>query len=288
MSVRLRQFANVCKLRIGVTIAFTALAGVAVTPGSRLTIWQIAVIGLAVLVSSAAAGGYNQFYETDLDARMERTRSRPFVTGELAHTRAWLLVLYGMVAVSVLATAVATNVMAALYVFLGAFVYAIVYTVWLKRRTWLNIVIGGLAGSFAVLAGAAAVDPQFSAVPLLLALVLFLWTPSHFWSLAIAMHKDYAVAGVPMLPVVVGDRMAARVVLGNTMLLVAVSILPFFYGMGWIYLAGALPGGAWFLHTNLKMVRNPTPRIAMASFHASLAQLTLLLTAAIVDAQFVA
>jgi len=285
---RLRQFANVCKLRIGVTIAFTALAGVAVTPGSSLTIWQIVVIGLAVLVSSAAAGGYNQFYETDLDARMERTRSRPFVTGELAHTRAWLLALYGMVAVSVLAAAVATNVMAALYVFLGAFIYAIVYTVWLKRRTWMNIVIGGLAGSFAVLAGAAAVDPQLSAVPLLLALVLFLWTPSHFWSLAIAMHKDYAVAGVPMLPVVVGDRVAARVVLGNTMLLVVASILPFFYSMGWIYLAGALLGGAWFLHTNLKMVRNPTPRTAMVSFHASLVQLTLLLTAAIVDAQFVA
>ena len=286
VAAQLRQFANVCKLRIGVTIAFTALAGVAVTPGASLAVWQMVVIGLAVLVSSAAAGGYNQFYETDLDARMERTRNRPFVTGELAHGRGWLLALYGMVAVSVLAAAAATNAMAALYVFLGAFFYAIVYTVLLKRRTWLNIVIGGLAGSFAVLAGAAAVDPQLGTLPLLLALVLFLWTPSHFWSLAIAMHKDYAAAGVPMLPVVVGDRLAARVVLANTVLLVAASVLPFFYGLGWIYLAGALSGGAFFLHTNLKMVRNPTPRTAMVSFHASLAQLTLVLTAAIIDAQF--
>ena len=169
--VWLHQITNVCKLRIGVTIAFTALAGVAVTPGAALAGWQIAVLGLAVLLSSAAAGGYNQFYETDLDARMERTRNRPFVTGELAHSRIWLVALYGMVGVSVLATALATNVVAALYVFLGAFFYAIVYTVWLKRRTWLNIVIGGLAGSFAVLAGAAAVNPQLGAVPVLLASV---------------------------------------------------------------------------------------------------------------------
>ncbi len=282
----LRQFANVCKLRIGVTIAFTAMAGVAVTPGPSLTGWQLVVIGLAVLASSAAAGGFNQFYETDLDARMERTRSRPFVTGELAHTRGWLVVLHGMVAVSVLAAAVATNAMAALYVLLGAFFYAIVYTVWLKRRTWLNIVVGGLAGSFAVLAGAAAVNPQLGAVPLLLALVLFLWTPSHFWSLAIAMHKDYAAAGVPMLPVVVGDCFAARMVLVNTIFLVASSLLPMFYGMGVVYLIGALSGGAWFLYTNINMVRNPGPRTAMVSFHASLAQLTLLLTAAIIDTQF--
>ena len=282
---QLRQFANVCKLRIGVTIAFTALAGVAVTPGSGLAVWQMVVIGLAVLVSSAAAGGYNQFYETDLDARMERTRNRPFVTGELAHGRGWLLALYGMVAVSVLAAAAATNVMAALYVFLGAFFYAIVYTVWLKRRTWLNIVIGGLAGSFAVLAGAAAVNPRLGTLPLLLALVLFLWTPSHFWSLAIAMHKDYAAAGVPMLPVVVGDRVAARVVLANTVLLVAASVVPFFCGLGWIYCIGAVTGGAWFLYTNFKMVQDPNPRTAMTSFHASLVQLTLLLTAAIVDVQ---
>ena len=100
--------------------------------------------------------------------------------------------------------------MAAMYVFLGAFFYAVVYTVWLKRRSALNIVIGGLAGSFAVLAGAAAADPTPGPLPLLLALVLFLWTPPHFWSLAIANRADYAAAGVPMLPVVVGTERAAR------------------------------------------------------------------------------
>jgi protoheme IX farnesyltransferase len=175
------------------------------------------------------------------------------------------------------------NAVAALYVFLGAFFYAVVYTVWLKRRSSLNIVIGGLSGSFAVLAGAAAVDPAIGARAWLLALVLFLWTPSHFWSLAIALHRDYARAGVPMLPVVIGDHAAARVILVNTVLLVAASLLPAFYGMGGIYLLAAVGGGAWFLYKNLAMVREPAPATAMSCFHASLVQLSVLLTAVIVD-----
>lgn len=165
------------------------------------------------------------------------------------------------------------------------FFYAVVYTVWLKRRTWLNIVIGGLAGSFAILAGATAVDPQITAVPLIFAIVLFLWTPSHFWSLAIVLHKDYAAAGVPMLPVVVGDRRAAEVILANSILMVAISVLPVFYGMGWIYLVGAAAGGLYFLFKNLQLVAEPTPKVARASFFASLVQLTSLLVASILDAQ---
>ena len=148
-----------------------------------------------------------------------------------------------------LIAALATNWIAALHVFLGAFVYGVVYTVWLKRRSWTNIVVGGLAGSFAVLAGAAAVDPALAPVPLILALVLFLWTPPHFWSLATALHKDYAAAGVPMLPVVIGDAAAARVILGHTVALSLLALAPFWLGMGWLYLAGApgrrrLPRGA--------------------------------------------
>jgi protoheme IX farnesyltransferase len=131
----------------------------------------------------------------------------------------------------------ALNAWAALFTFLGAFFYAIVYTVWLKRRTWLNIVFGGLAGSWAVLAGATAADPQVGAVPLALAFVLFLWTPPHFWSLAIAYRDDYAAAGVPMLPVVVGDQRAAQVIFASTLALVAASFIPLFFGLGAIYLA---------------------------------------------------
>ena len=283
-----RRVFNVFKLRIGIVIAFTALAGIAVTPGPALPAWQVFVLGLAVLVSSASAGAFNQYYERDLDRRMARTRRRPFVTGALQAGRGWLALIGAMVAGSTLAAALALNPWAALYTFLGAFFYAIVYTVWLKRRTWLNIVIGGLAGSFAVLAGAAAVTPELGAVPLALALVLFLWTPSHFWCLAITCHKDYAAAGVPMLPVVVGDARAARIILFNTVLLVAASLAPAWYGMGGIYLAGAVLGGAYFLKRNIDLVRQPDAATAMRCFHASLAQLTLLLTAAMIDAAIAA
>ncbi len=275
---------NVFKLRIGIVIAFTALAGIAVTPGPALAAWQVVVLGLAVLLSSASAGAFNQYYERDLDCRMARTRRRPFVTGALHAGGRWLWLIGLLVAGSTLAAALALNPWAALYTFLGAFFYAIVYTVWLKRRTWLNIVIGGLAGSFAVLAGAAAVTPAPGMAPLLLALVLFLWTPSHFWCLAMAYRRDYEAAGVPMLPVVVGNVRASRIILANTLLLVAVSLAPAWYGMGGIYLAGAVLGGAHFLWRNVELVRCPDAPAAMRCFHASLVQLSVLLTAAMIDA----
>jgi protoheme IX farnesyltransferase len=273
------------KLRIGLVIGYTALAGVAVTPGARLPAWQIVMLAIAVVVSSASAGAFNQFMERDLDAKMARTRNRPFVTGRLRHGGSWLALIVLMLALSVASAALAINALTALYVFLGAFFYAVVYTVWLKRRTWLNIVVGGLAGSFSLLAGAAAVAPgSLGTVPLLLAIVLFLWTPPHFWSLAIAYRKDYEAAGVPMLPVVMGDARSARIVLAHTVALVAVSLAPAFYGMGWIYTASAAVGGALFIARSVRLARSPTRANALANFHASLIQLTLLLTAAMLDA----
>jgi hypothetical protein len=184
-ALSLRTIAGVFKLRIGVVITFTALAGLAVSrsqpePGATV------VLTLAVLISSASAGAFNQYYEHDTDPLMSRTKNRPFATGEVTHGPLWLVVIFGLMAGSVVAAWMALNAWSALFTFLGAFFYAIVYTVWLKRRTWLNIVFGGLAGSWAVLAGATAADPQVGAVPLALAFVLFLWTPPHFWSLAIA------------------------------------------------------------------------------------------------------
>ena len=282
MGTAIKQFTDLFKLRIGIVISFTALAGVAVTPGT-LAGWKIALLGLAVLISSASAGAFNQYVERDIDVRMARTSKRPFITGTLQHGPFWLGVILFMLAGSVAATAVALNATSALFVFLGAFFYAVVYTVWLKRRTWMNIVIGGLAGSFAVLAGAAAVNPQLSSQALILAAILFLWTPPHFWSLAIAYHKDYDAAKVPMLPVVVGDERAARIIFGSTVLLVAISMMPVFYGMGWVYFIGAASGGAYFLTKSMQLARSPSRATAMSCFHASLMQLTLLLVAAILD-----
>ena len=275
---------SVFKVRIGMAIMLTALAGVAVAPGPAPEPWQIIVLALAVLLSSASAGAFNMYVERDLDARMNRTRNRPFVTGRFNANGYWLSGIVLLLVFSIAAATLATNAVAALYVFLGAFVYGVVYTVWLKRRTWMNIVVGGLAGTFAVLAGAAAVDPGLAPAPVILAVVLFLWTPPHFWSLAFKYKDDYARAGVPMLPVVVSDRSAAYIILAHTLLLFGMSLLPFFYGLGWIYLLGAVTGGGWFVWTSIGLARNPCAKAAMVNFHASLMQLCLLLLAAILDA----
>jgi heme o synthase len=283
MDDTMRVLYGTFKIRIGVAIMLCALAGVAVTPGT-LSGWKVALLALAVLLSSASAGAFNQWAERDLDARMARTCERPFVTGRLQAGTTWLAVIVLMTLIPVAAVAVAVDTLAAAYVFLGAFVYGIVYTLWLKRRTWWNIVLGGLAGSFAVLAGSAAVTPALSPAGVILALVLFLWTPPHFWSLAIVYRDDYASAGVPMLPVVVGDALAAKVILVHTLALFVLSLAPVLFGCGWIYFAGALVGGTRFVQTSIELVRLPGPEAARRNFMASLVQLGLLLVAAIADA----
>ena len=279
----MRTILNLFKLRIGVAIAFAAAAGLAVERGRPPSFAAMGILVLAVLVASAAAGAFNQYVERDLDMRMARTRSRPFVTGALRHGPAWLWLIGAMLVASVLAAALATNVFAALYVFLGAFTYGVVYTVWLKRRTWWNIVVGGAAGSFAVLAGAAAVSPTPGPEAIALSLVLFLWTPPHFWSLAIAYHEDYAAAGVPMLPVVVGDARAARAILAAAWLLVIVSLAPAAFGLGFPYLATAAAGGAFFLLRCKALVRRPGRETARRAFFASLVQLSAVLVGAMLD-----
>ena len=279
----MKALLNLFKLRIGVAIALTAVAGLMVSPGAAIETWQAVVLTLAVLLSSSAAGAFNQFYEVDLDARMPRTRRRPFVSGRMRHHGGWLALIVALTGIAVAAAWLATNASAALYTFLGAFFYAIVYTVWLKRRTAWNIVIGGLAGSFAVLAGAAAVSPHLSAEALVLALVLFLWTPPHFWSLSIVFRDEYAEAGVPMLPVVKGDRYAAWAILGHAVVMVGLSLALALLGPGWLYFVCAASGGALLIRRTLTLARTPTRANALASFHASLIQLSLLLLGTIAD-----
>jgi len=279
-----RDVVSLFKLRIGVLIMITALVGMAVAPGPAPSFVQVLILAVSVLLASASAGAFNQYVEYESDRLMARTAKRAFATGALPHHPAWLVLMAVLLAGAVGAAWVALNGVAALHVFLGAFFYGVVYTLWLKRRTSLNIVIGGLAGSFAVLAGAAAVDPALGPLPWLLALVLFLWTPPHFWSLAIANRDDYAQAGVPMLPVVVGTERAARTVFVSTVALFVASLLPLAYGAGPVYAVGALAGGLHFVHKSWLLARNPVRATAMGSFFASLVQLSLLLVAACIDA----
>ena len=287
MSRLTRNVLGLFKLRIGFMIMITALVGLAVTPGPFIGWEKLVVMALTVLVSSASAGAFNQYYERNTDHLMARTRNRAFVTGSVSSSPAWLVVMAAMLIISVAVAAWVINPVSAMFVFLGAFFYAVVYTVWLKRRSWLNIVVGGLAGSFAVLAGGAAVDPSLGPLPLLLAAVLFLWTPPHFWSLAIANQAEYAAAGVPMLPVVVGTQRAATVVFWSTVALALTALLPVWFGAGVIYLFGALAGGGYFVYKAWLLAKAPSRKTAMESFFASLIQLSLLLVASTLDSLLV-
>lgn len=275
--------ADAFKLRIGSEITLAAAAGAALMPGPGIGWGRLAAVLAAVLLASAAAGAYNQYAERDIDARMQRTRRRPFVTGEFAGDRRWLLVLAALVVASAALAASAANWMAAGFTLLGAFTYGVVYTVWLKRRTALNIVFGGFAGTFAVLAGAAAVDMHLSAEALLFSLALFFWTPPHFWSLALYNRQDYERAGVPMLPALIAPQATGRIVAAHVVVVVALSLAPALLDAGAWYLVPAASGGAYFLYAALRLAREPTRSRAWSCFKASLVQLSLLLVGAIAD-----
>ncbi len=264
-------------------IGLTALFGSVVGAGSLRLPGRTLAMVCAVVALAAAAGAYNQLMERDLDSRMARTCGRPFVTGRLAAGRHWYLPI-ALVAVSGFLLAwFVCNPPCAGYAAAGFVTYALVYTRWLKRRTSWNIVIGGLAGSFAVLAGATAAGAGLSAPAIAFAGVLFLWTPPHFWSLALAYRADYVAAGVPMMPAVLAARPAARVIFANALALVLAGILPAVLGLGPLYLACALALGAWFLRSSAALLREPTRDRAMANFRASLAYLGLLMLAAVID-----
>jgi len=283
MLAAVRMTISLLKLRIGVAVAASALAGMAAANGPVLAWWQSVGLALAVLGASGAAGAFNHYYERDLDQLMRRTRSRPFASGAFRASPWWLIGFLALLVASLALATAAGGTLAAVFVFFGAFTYGVVYTVWLKRRSVWNIVIGGLAGSFAVLAGAAAVDPMPQVVPTVLAVVLFLWTPPHFWSLAAAKGQDYADAGVPMLPIVVPAHAWTLAILTHTAVLVAISLVPLWFGMGLFYGLGAGVGGAIFLWKSVALYRWPTKKAAIANFLASLLQLTLLIVGLLLD-----
>ena len=158
------QLINLLKLRIGVVMMVTALVAMVVTPGPPASLLEMLVLAFAILAAAGSAGAFNQYFEVDLDRRVPRTATRPFVTGYFKKSPLWLGIILLLLVVGVGSAALVLNLPAAFYIFLGAFFYAIVYTVWLKRRSWTNIVIGGASGSFAVLAGAAAIDTSIGPI----------------------------------------------------------------------------------------------------------------------------
>ena len=212
LTATLAMTASILKLRIGSFVALAGLVGI-LTSGGTMGWVQAMIFTLAVLGASGAAGAYNQYYERETDKLMARTFNRPFARGLLRPGPVWPLTFLALLAGSLAMAWSVGGTLATVLVFLGAATYAIVYTVWLKRRSVWNVVIGGASGSFAMLAGAAAASdpygPVIGPVPLLLAGALFLWTPPHFWALAAAKGEDYRRAGIPMLPVVTEHAVGA-------------------------------------------------------------------------------
>ncbi|MDO8475845.1 MAG: heme o synthase [Candidatus Rokubacteria bacterium] len=274
------------KLRVGTFIGMAAVLGYVGTAPGGLSPASLGLLFVVTVMAAGGAGALNHFLDRDLDALMPRTAKRPLPSGRI---RGWNVVALGlgMVALAVSVALWRLNRLVALHLFLGAFTYVVVYTIWLKRRSWLNVVIGGLAGSFAVMAGGALARPELCLPPVLFATVLFFWSPSHFWSLAIAYKQEYAGARIPMLPAVKGEAHAACSILFNTVALLVASVLPFILGLaGWTYvLVGVVPGGTNLLRRNFLLVDAPQDRkLAMANFHASNLFLLLLFVGVVADA----
>ena len=276
------------KVRLGFLIMACTLAGIAVSPTSSLSSLDIFLISFAVLLCSSTGGAFNQLYERDIDSVMLRTKNRPFVTGQLEPKMSWNYWLLILSLAALFLTFQVANFEAALFLFAGTFTYGIVYTVWLKRKTWMNIVIGGLAGSFAVLVGSAAAGASFATAPLILSVVLFLWTPPHFWALAIFCKDDYAKASIPMLPLVASDSITVQAIFWHTLVLVLLSFSLIFFGMHWVYLAFAIVGGFYFLYQSIQLMIKKTPERAKKTFFASIIHLALLLLGTVIDAMIFA
>jgi protoheme IX farnesyltransferase len=279
---RLREFISLTKPRVIQLIVFTAVIGMFLAPG-KIPLAQAVFGAIGIALVAAAAAATNCLLEAKRDAMMARTRWRPLASGRLRITEgAAFAAGLGVAGLAMLHALVNPLTM---WLTLGTFAgYAIVYTLWLKPRTPQNIVLGGAAGAMPPVLGWAAVTGQVSADALLLFLIIFVWTPPHFWSLALYRRNDYAKAGVPMLPVTHGMPHTCRQVLLYTLGLVAVSVLPFFTHMsGLVYLASALLLGVIFVAHAMALCHRYSDKLARTTFRYSIAYLALLFAALLID-----
>ena len=279
------------KPRVVMLVVFTGWIGMMIAPGTLHPVLAFTAI-LCITIAAGAAGAINMWYDRDIDLVMRRTRNRPIPAGRIAPEDA---LSFGVVlaCASVLVMALATNLFAALVLAGSIGFYVFIYTMWLKRRTAQNIVIGGAAGAFPPVIGWAAVTGGLDLLPVLLFAIVFFWTPPHFWALSLWAHADYARAGVPMLPVVAGARETRRQVFFYTLVLVAVSVTPWALGLtGAIYGVSAIVLGFGFLACSWRVLRdrqdasgvsqtNDTP--ARTAFKFSIAYLFILFAAVAID-----
>jgi protoheme IX farnesyltransferase len=283
LSARAGQYFALCKPKVVALIVFTAIVGALMATPTLppLAVFGWATLGIALAASSAAA--LNQLIDQRADAIMSRTQHRPLPRGEIPEHRVLLFALL-LAAVSMVVLVWQINVLTAVLTFASLIGYAVIYTVFLKRATSQNIVIGGAAGAAPPVLGWAAVTNTVDPHALLLFLIIFVWTPPHFWALAVYRRDDYANVDIPMLPVTHGVGYTLLHILLYTVLLILVTLLPWLVGMsGLFYLSGALLLGGGFLYYAIQLYRTGDDMVAMKTFGFSVYYLMALFAFLLID-----
>jgi len=288
----INEIIEISKPRIVVLLVITAVtsmyaASKLVTGTSPLDYLDYLHIIVAGALASAGSSALNHYYDKDIDPKMSRTSSRPIPSGRMAASH---VLLYGLAVscISVIYGFFALNAISAFFIALGIFSYVIIYTVWLKRRNTSNIVIGGIAGSAAAWAGWAAATGSMDLLGFLVGFLVFVWTPSHFWCLAMKIKDEYAQAEVPMLPVVIGMQKTSKFILGNTIILIPYSLLLVLIpdGLGIVYTVIASVSGGLMLVYHYKLTKTPTSEFAWKAYKVTAPYLTIIFVAVALDAAF--
>ena len=286
----INEIIEISKPRIVVLLVITAVtsmyaASKLVTGASQLDYLDYLHIIVAGALASAGSSALNHYYDKDIDPKMSRTSSRPIPSGRMAASH---VLLYGLAVscISVIYGFFALNTISAFFIALGIFSYVIIYTVWLKRRNTSNIVIGGIAGSAAAWAGWAAATGSMDLLGFLVGFLVFVWTPSHFWCLAMKIKDEYAQAEVPMLPVVIGMQKTSKFILGNTLILIPYSLLLVLIpdGLGIVYTVIASVSGGLMLVYHYKLTKTPTSEFAWKAYKVTAPYLTIIFVAVALDA----
>ncbi len=292
MKLGFNEISEISKPRIVVLLVITAVtsmyaASKLVDGAPELDYWSFLHIIIAGTLASAGSSALNHYYDRDIDPKMKRTSTRPIPSGRMAASHVFI---YGLVVscVSVIYGYFALNPVSAFFIAVGIFSYVIIYTVWLKRRNSSNIVIGGIAGSAAAWAGWSAATGSIDLLGFLVGFLVFVWTPSHFWCLAMKIKDEYAQAEIPMLPVVIGMQKTSKYILGNTIILIPFSLILSFIpnGMGIVYTVIALVSGGLMLAYHYKLTKNPTSEFAWKAYKVTAPYLTIIFVAVALDAAF--
>lgn len=276
------DFLALLKPRVMSLVVFSGFAGLFLAPGVINPLIALTAI-LCIALGSGASGAINMWYDRDIDKIMKRTQARPIVSGKISPESA---LEFGIIlaSCSVILMAVAVNFLSALLLLAAILFYVFVYTIYLKRKTVQNIVIGGAAGSFPPLIGWAAVTNDISLLPILLFFIIFTWTPPHFWALALYRSDDYRLASIPMLPVIKGDKITKNNILAYSIIMVATSLMPCFFGFsGLLYMTMALIFGLKFIYIATKLFFENNNKSAPKLFGYSIIYLFLIFISIMVD-----